>query len=171
MARSLKQQIVIIPIVAPNINWPSFVSQTNNLVGRSPTRSLDAAGLPVGDQFSFIASLAEFQYAASEPWGSVKFSDRILRTLHYAFLCESPIGNIIRRSTDLDIITPEGYDDVFIVSGNLEAFRNAIVSCKDPQIRPFMNALYGVFNKAGLIQIFKRWKITNNSDGTFSFTS
>lgn len=172
----MRSKANVIPIVYPTIDWQSFVTNVNRILGRSPTRSLDAAYLEVGDPFSFIASLAEFQQPSSVPWEAVKNADRLLQALHFVFIVEADnlLASLVRENSNLNIITPIERDAAFIITANLYDLRNAIVEGsgekKDFYLRDLMNKLYNLLVTSNLAAAFKRWNKQSNPDGTFSFT-
>jgi len=68
------------------VDWPKFVTAINNALGRSPTRGLDDYALPVGSPASYVAAIAEFNRAGSNPVTAVKEADRTFAHLSFTFL-------------------------------------------------------------------------------------
>jgi hypothetical protein len=166
---------IIVPIVWPNIDWHNFVVITNDLLGRSPTRSLDAANVPVGDLFSFLGAVEEFQHANSNPRDTVQ-DGLCLRHASISVVCEyeKSVGLDLIRIGNLEVIWPQERDDVFLVSGTLEQFQKSIVRCSHKQysfaLRMFVDCLIILFEQKGLGRIFNKWKRQSHNDGTFSLT-
>lgn len=165
---------MIIPISGTTVDWNGFVTQTKRILGRSPTRSLDSANVPVGNVFSYLAALAEFQHKGTNPFDGVRNANRLLKAVSMTFLCDARPGirELVRQETDLFVIVPDDAIGIFILSGTLFDLRDAIVECSNEkkafELRTFMNSLWLVLGKAGLQDIFKPFSRQQNTDGTYS---
>ena len=71
---------IIDAIVVPNINWHKFVKCAEISTGHSPTRELDAKGIPVGSVSTFLTALQSFQ---NSDIGS------LFRHLSFSFICDT----------------------------------------------------------------------------------
>lgn len=155
----------IIPIIWPEINWFDFVNESNLVLGRSPTRTLDNNNIPVGDLPSFVMAVGGFIYENFDPYHY--FNDFLLEHLSFSFLC---ITDTILRLTERNIIFSYANSSVFLMTGNLFAFKCAILEqCQeytDREIRFFYNYLYLLFCSKGLSKIWNDYKVRKLEDGT-----
>src|SRR4051812_45218336 len=113
----------VIPVVAPQIDWEGFVIESNAALGRSPTASLDAAGVVPGSLKSFVAALGEFQHpgTAPIPYLRSRSSDKALEHLSFTFLFIPPLGGCsLLALGKLNLLMSDG---AALVSGTLRQWR------------------------------------------------
>lgn len=162
---------VIVPIVLPVIDWHKFVVETNAAILRSPTRTLDSHGMPVGSLQSFVASIGGFISEKNDPHNFVQSCSHALKHLHFTFLCYTVpnLSNDIAINTEL--VSTLADDRTFLLSGTLLEFKQSIISCliieSTFDLRLFFNCLYTFFNSIELGMIFQRYRVEMLPDGTF----
>lgn len=165
------------PISMTQIDWNAFVTKVNLTLQRSPTRSLDAAGVTPGLPPSYIAALAEFHCKGAQPNQAMKNSDLYLPHMSFGFLvsCDrETMHQLLIAGGDFSIIMaePGRMKENFIITGTLETWKRAIIkSCQSeafPEIREFMNYFWIFFDKMGFREIFADHRRKDLKDGTFA---
>ena len=158
-------------------DWPRFVSAVNATLGRSPTRELDNCGMTVGSPGTYLAALAEFQKAGSNPLTAVREADRTLEHLSLTFLCavDTPTAlAVLKASYGLAVLgcEPSRGRDNFLLSGSLRNWRTAVVeNCTpgaDPQARAFFNSVWSTLDRLGFRDLFARYQRKDLKDTTFA---
>lgn len=163
----------IIPLVIPQINWTEYVTHANTVLGRSPTRSLDEHRVPVGDLFSFLASMGELQAQGTEPREYVRAAEEALQHLSFSFLIKTDAAttNRIMAFSALHYFASE-QDSFFILTGTLKEWHTSIITCTHKRrafkLRFFFDCMYLWFEQHGLREPFRLYEKKALQDGTFS---
>jgi hypothetical protein len=166
----MKAKPTIVPIVAPKINWHDFVSTIMAMTGRSPTRILDASGIRVGDDLSFLLALNSFQ-------DNQGILSHTLSHVSYTFLVEMKLDDyfILLKETSFDCVDTRRSKDedlIVLISGSLFEWKQAIVTFSDPQrsfwLRYTFNAIYLMLCNSGLSDVFHGIRKTELLDQTLS---
>lgn len=86
----------VVPIVVPQINWHEFVCTSKASLGRSPTRSLDGAGVAPGSLPTFIQAVGEFQNPNTNVISYLRGDACLdaLKLISITFLIEAPKDQI-----------------------------------------------------------------------------
>jgi len=143
------------------IKWDTFLKETTDLTGRSPTRGADASGLNLSDYARFIAALGEFRDGqVLNPIDTLQAAGNILCHVYLSFLISGSSALIFRvgELTELSMSMAKLADNkgrVALVSGNLRQWKDAVVElCKVTQTRVVGNTVSGFFSKLGLQYVF-----------------
>lgn len=167
----------IIPVTCTQVDWSRFVSGTNRLINRSPTRELDNASVQPGLPQHFIPALGEFACKGTTPTQAMKHGELILKHMMFGFLvaCPHPLTfQIVTSGHNLDVLMtePSRGKENFIISGNLATWKSAIINgCSDhaePESREFYNAMWTFFNSFGLGEIFASHRRKDLKDTTWA---
>lgn len=162
----------VIPVVAPNINWEEFVAVVNVTLGRSPTDSLDAAGIAPGTLKTFIAALGEFEHQGTTPvpYLRSRSCDKALEHISFSFIIiDADICGILRlNKLSLLSATP----GVTLMSGTLRQWRETLIegsrARNDHHTRLILNEVSRHFLRFGLSDLFAEYEIVDLRDGTFA---
>ena len=162
-------------ILGTQIDWHAYVSATNNLLGRSPTRSLDTYGMAAGSVISFIGSIGEFEVPGTNPWQYVAEADYQLELIQLGFLVWSDskdeMDYLIRYTCLHKVITID--ETVIILVGNVRVWRDEVVHFMRPgfpkPVREFYTGMHRFMcSKLGMDTIFKSYDRIKQSDGTIA---
>ncbi len=152
--------IKIIPVVCSSVNWDHFVTECNLLLGRSPTRSLDANHLPAGSIDSFLSALDEFRLKDSNPRETSEFTlNHVMITFLmsidrwiYFSLLEKAFRNI-----DLIKASEEKNQVIILASATLKNWKEIILNYNDyPE---FSKGLWDLFHTMGFGRFYKEYRI------------
>jgi hypothetical protein len=156
-------------IASTQVDWPIFVRTINDLTGRSPTRELDAQGVPVGNFGSYLSALSYFQ---NSDRATIVPHFNVLHHASVSFLCDMPEHDFCKlmiAGHELKIlIAPEG---AFIFSGSLAAWKNEVIlkskSITEPSVRLFYNLIFMLFVVQLKMNLWVGYTKTEFPDGTF----
>ena len=163
-------------ISKPEIHWEKFLNASSSLLERSLTSDMDAKKIPVGDCASFIGALATLKNPNADLHVTLRDGDKILRHVSLSFLCfmDAPVFFEFMEHTRLAFInTPsKRIEGVFaIVSGNLETWKDAVLSCskldKSHDLRFLMNKILLILDRQNLGELFGSYSKTSLNDKTF----
>lgn len=119
----------VIPLVWPQVDYPSFISEVTALLGRSPTRSLDEAGLTCDDLKGFLQALGEFQNfgTAPIPYLRSRQCDRALELISVAFLIETTQTGLLDllKLGRVHVLSSE--HTISIISGSFRIWRDLLI--------------------------------------------
>ena len=170
----------VIPLSYSQTNWPDFIELANNVVGHSPTRSLDSANIRPGDPFSFIASLEELINEGTYPRDALLNAGHTLRHVHVSFMAELseyeimdcrniPFLSISEIKGKEPIGRNENFDYLIIISGTLLEWQYSIpllLRNKTKQ-KELFSKIYVWFKKMNLKELFDHYTEEPTSDGFF----
>lgn len=165
----------IIPVTAPNINWEEFVTEANAALGRSPTDSLDAAGIPPGTLRTYIAALGELEQPGTMPVPYLRSRrcDRALEHLSFSFLAIDVDVCALLTLSKLSVIVAR--PGVTLMSGTLKQWREILIdACRaqsELHTRQLLNEISRHFLRFGLNDIFADHVMRDLTDGTFALES
>lgn len=144
----------IIPLSVPRINWKDFIEVTQEVLGISPTRGLDANNIKLDSPAAFPACLT----FDNKPVEALANSDAVLRHSYATFMIVGSRKEItwIATRVCLERLYKSGEDESFIVlSGNMLQWKQEIVwalrehSYAPKYIRDIFDQLLCAFKKAG----------------------
>ena len=166
------------PITLPLIGWDVYMKNTKAALGRSVTRSLDAAALAPGSYLSFIQTLGEFQQPKTAPVTYLQTEDSLqaMEHLYFSFLfdLEDPAPMHLLKFGHIKVFFSTDNNHVFIGSASLRAWREVIVTglhiTESTATRKILMGLLDVFSVIGLSSVFSRMKRTMQDDGTITIT-
>ena len=161
-------------IASSTIRWDTFLKETMDLTGRSPTKGTDASGLNLSDYARFITALGEFRdQRVSNPIDTMQEANAILCHVYLSFLISGSSALIFRvgELTELSMVMAKLADNkgrVALVSGNLRQWKEAVVElCKVTQTRAVGNIVSGFFFKLGLQYVFSDFNRKTLPTGLF----
>ncbi len=162
--------MVAVELVAmTQVNWSSFLTCAA-AVRRSPMREIDARGFPPNTPASYIAALGELESPGRTPEQVLVQCSHLLRHVSASFfaVCDRDTFLRLAVTTELKLC---GDERGFVVSGNLEEWREAVVGAttgREPfEMRLLMDKFVYAFDCAGLSPIFCLWQKTAMPDQTF----
>lgn len=165
----------VIPVIAPQINWEEFVTEVNKTLGRSPTDSLDVAGIAPGSLKTFIAALGEFEHQGTlpVPYLRSRSCDKALEHISFSFLIiDADIGGVLRLGK-LSILAAD--QRTTLMSGTLRQWRETLIegsrARNDHHTRLILNDVSRHFFVFGLRDIFADCDVVDLKDGTFALES
>lgn len=166
----------VTPIALTNVAWQLYVNNASELLGQAPTRGVDRCSSKLSDYAKYTASLAEFQSKdETDARSSLRRPGPHLRHLFFSILISESPGVILRiaEGSDLDVISaPAGKSRAAVVSGNLDVWRNAILTFCDASapktVRELFNDVKAMLDQLGLADIFHGYSSVNQRDGTFA---
>lgn len=163
-------------IAATGVDWSRFVTNTESMIGRSPTRQLDKCCIEVGSLPTYLASLAEFNLQGSNPVAMGEFDPRLMEHMHFTFLlsCDPAVlMTLLKTSKDVKVISaePAKNRENVIMTASLLAWRDMIIlSCRrevDSDTRAVFNGIWTILAKLGFKDIFAGYRRKDVSDHTF----
>ena len=150
----------VIPLAAPQINWHEFIDLTLKVIGRSPTRSLDAVSFKVGDPFSFIASLEEIIQEGTSPRDAVLRATFTLEHVSFSFLAHLSDREFYQyrnlpfihvSSFEGKVVHRENPDHLLLLTGNLLEWKTLLNNDIEDEL--FITVLH-LFRKMNLRELF-----------------
>ncbi len=143
--------MLVVPIATTHIDWHNYVKIVAQSLGRSPTRSLDSANLPVGGAESFLVSLGEFTKENIDPYDFLDNSQNCFSHYYITFFAEItnkeytkliPVFNGLVLS-----ISNSNFENVkMIITGSIYSWRSTILQYMTQHdnivIREFLNEIY-----------------------------
>lgn len=117
-----------IPISATRVDWNTFLLASQRAIGRSPSASLDAAGLPVSGLAPFVAAVSEFSMKGSNPIKSMRGDSFAQVHLTFTFMVNLDRQYFFELAQYNLFVSPAYGVDVALVSGNLRQWSRATSS-------------------------------------------
>lgn len=148
----------VIPLTMPQISWPAFIEQCQEVLGCSPTRKLDKKGIGLLDPRAFVLA------ANMENKDSMREG---LRLVSFSFLVEGTVSTFldIAKYFDLEIFfkeNPKTSKGLMILSGTLLQWIVAIKQgCNtewDTEIIIIFNECFDHFVKVGFSNLWEDCK-------------
>lgn len=165
----------VIPIAAVNVSWQTYIDSAAELLGHAPSRGIDASPSKLSDFARYTASLAEF--AAKQEIDPLAVLRQPGPHLHHTFfsfmVCEkhTTILKIAEDAALAVISTSAGKERAAIISGTLDAWRNAvIVFCVknvSRDLRELFNEFKRIFDHIGLRDIWYNYRVRGLPDKTY----
>lgn len=164
----------VTPIIAPAFDWQMFMTEAHAALKRSPTASMNMAGMKPGLLKTVIPALGEFQHehTPAVPYLKSRESEQVLGHLHVSFLVEAAAETISRllALARLNVITPDDCKTVAILSGSLRDWKDVVVANArlkaEPDVREVATAVHACLVKAGLGDLFAGCDARKHHDGT-----
>lgn len=159
----------IIPIVQPQIDWTAYLMTAQKVLGVSISMDFDRAKIqPSALAFVVSANTLNQQTPASD------IDVPATRHLSYAFLliALSDSYHDLIEETSLNLTSSETARPGFriaIVSGNLEQWKQAVVSCsnsENPDVRVFADKIRQYFESIRLGGLWTHYTKTKSKDQT-----
>jgi hypothetical protein len=173
------EEIILIPeialVTAPQVDWPTLCKNFTELVGHSPTRSLDRVGWTISDPQALIPVLTSFSEYGCDAHESLREPRRAWDHMFFSFLihCDKEILTELLGSADLRVlhtITSKG-DSLLYVSGSLtQWFTSTLVFCTEgcsKDLRFIFDSVVLNLEKKGFKDIWLPYRKTFIKDKTF----
>jgi hypothetical protein len=163
----------ILSIIQPNINWPDFLKGARAALGYDPSKiGLDR---PLSDPARFLAIAAKFKdVGANDALVNLRTAGSTLRFLNYGFLVLSDLDTMfeLMQYTRLDVATNTTItrDNIAIVSGNLETWRDSIIELSQnnsTNVRILIDKIFIAFGRLGLGELWSDYRKKPLPDTTF----
>lgn len=165
--------LTLVPISQIEIDWKTFLRVGHEVLGRSPTTTIDEKWLKFNKCVSdYLSVLKEIQQPGADPFG---LAGSLLDHVHVGFLL------ITTKSATLSIVTTSRLratpvqskqEDYYltVISGNLSEWRTALLDCcvdsVSTTVREFGTRAYEFFDQAGLRQFMLAGTKVSMADGT-----
>lgn len=168
------QNLDVIPIVIPQLNWDYFLLKCRNMLGKNVSDSIDS-GLVKKDVLGFLVSLAEAKDCKAPVITITNNPGHILQHTSYSFLAEVT-HEVMLQIAEINqiyyLIIPTGkHVQLCLMSGTLEQWYGAVLnSCSDlvsQEIRLLFDKILIFFEQMGLGAIWLRHKKVTLPDKTF----
>jgi hypothetical protein len=169
--------IEVIPIAAPNLDWNALIRTAMRVLGRSPTRGLDAAGQQIGDYRAYVVALTDLLYPGVTPHYAMKVANEALDHLWFSVMVHGDASELlgIIQKADLRIMVCDSSSNLklAIVSGTLSEWRRAIqnhlaqATTGETEVRRFYGTMIVLFEQLGLGELWMNYEKNLLPDGTF----
>lgn len=169
--------IEVIPLAVPNLDWNALIQTSVKMLGRSPTRGLDAAEQRIGDYRAYVVALTDLLYPGVVPHYAMKVANEALDHLWYSMMVYGDVSELlgIIQKADLRIMVCETPSNLklAIVSGTLAEWRRAIQNhlanamTGETEVRRFYGTMIVFFEQLGLGELWMNFEKNLLPDGTF----
>jgi hypothetical protein len=78
--------IEVIPLAVPNLDWNALIQTSMRVLGRSPTRGLDAAEQRIGDYRAYVVALTDLLSPGVSPHFAMQIANEALDHLWYSVM-------------------------------------------------------------------------------------
>lgn len=161
----------VVPIVAPQINWDGFVTESYKVLGRSPTASLDVAGITPGSLKTFICSLGEFESegTAPVPFLQSRGCDKSIEHISFSFLIiNADICGVLKLGKPSVLVAS---NRAALMSGSLRQWREILIEgcrtrCQGDTLS-ILSEIYRHFLCFGLHELFAMIELISLKDGNY----
>jgi hypothetical protein len=162
--------IMVILVSITTVDWPTFIKEANNILGRSPTRGIDAKGIK--DQLpGYLAAIDSINNPNSDPTIVLKNAVIILEHVHLGFLIETTDAAKILEAT---LLRGTVGQDLSLFSGTLGQWKSAVLEfCNEKynyKLRQIFNEVYLILRQFGLVDIFAGHHTQTSTHKTFTLT-
>jgi hypothetical protein len=166
---------ILQPIAITKVDWKEYIKIFQDVLGKSPTRELDAANIPLTDAAAFLATL-----------GGEKIPVENLRKVGTSFnhfmvsmvtLIDSDFYLILTSQTYLRIIPWQAKKQYLcLISGTMKEWHDSIIRSLDIQLftdtnselRFFMNLVLETFERLGFKEVWSKYQKVYHIDNSFS---
>lgn len=165
-------QIVALPIVQHEVNWPLLLSSVGQALGRDISSAKDRKG--VSHLPAYISTIEDVLGNEALPEQRVQDAFWSLRHLHLSFLTFVPNDVLIAlQETNIAVSSADTTNylvKVAFMSATLLDWK--LVICNPAQyekhiVRQFLNVIYKRIEELGFSRIFYDYKRRSQADGTF----
>lgn len=165
--------VEVIPVSMTQVDWPTYLRTCLEVTKTNPAKNLDAAGIPIKTPFSFIASLDCFKGGIESPNNAVRDAGFSLRHFSFGFLILCGRGCRDDLSSYSDLAIDDGGQNLYLVTGTLLQWQQTLLTnlsnkklpCSE--FRDVLNRVISLLEQAGLVDLFRGFRKTSQSDGTF----
>lgn len=152
--------IELVPVIAPQVDWPKLLSVANTVLGSSISESFDAAKIPLSPK-AFIVSMNDLNQ--TKP--ALELDVASIRHLSYTFMTILMEGAYLALIEETRLIFTSSTTTrpglrVAIISGNLLDWKEAVVCCSgssNPDVKLFGNKVKQYFDQIGLSDLWKHY--------------
>jgi hypothetical protein len=162
----------VAPLAISQVDWASYIKVCQEVLGYSPTRGLDDAGIDINDPCSFLATLS----LDNKPLENLrKAENTAFNHIMFSFIGVMDLETVmtIMAGTQLQCLYRKGRQDhLVIMSGTMDRWFRAIVVGCDPDselfgFRMIMNQCYLHFSRTGFKEVWGRYEKIDLGDTTF----
>jgi len=166
----------IIPIITPQVDWPTLAKNAETVLGYNPLKKADATDRELSDSARLLAVLSAFRCREAEPLESIRNAGSLLKHLQYGFLVAGDRESILEISaaSELTLTINQSVTDALavIVTGNMKEWRVASIEHCVPSapysVRAFFDQVILYFQKVGLGEVWSDMRKTpHKKDKTF----
>lgn len=162
--------VEVAPIARTQVDWQALLQLAKQVLGRSISAGVDNRKQVVGDLRSYLAVLGELDIEGSDPDAVLREAGSLLRHVHYGFLVATATDLRVDVLAESDLRV-SGESKCFVVSGNLEQWRTAIINgCTSRSkyvVRLFYDKCLAIFEREGLGSVWLMYEKANVADRTF----
>jgi hypothetical protein len=169
--------IEVIPLAVPNLDWNALIQTSMRVLGRSPTRGLDAAEQRIGDYRAYVVALTDLLSPGVSPHFAMQIANEALDHLWYSVMVyastDELLGLIQGANFRMMSAKTVGNLKLAILSGTLSEWRKSIVYYlrtkpeSDSEVRRFYGTMIVFFEQLGLGELWMEFEKNLLSDGTF----
>jgi hypothetical protein len=165
--------IEVQPLTVQEVNWQPFINACKGVLGKSPTRGLDSAGIDTKSPKAFLG-VADFKNHPLDNIRNGGVTNNTYSLIHFGFFAIVPdwlIAEIATVTTLTLQSSDNGRTEILIMAGTLKDWRSSVISgCGDqrsPECRTVFNKIYEHYKLIGLRDVWKEYETFPFSDGTF----
>lgn len=152
------------PIALTSVDWKSFIEETQELLGYSPTRGLDECTINIADAQSFLSCLN----LENKPKQALMDGGQHFKHVHVTFMggIDSDLLVEILSKTSLSILTRERKKDyVCIITGSVQDYHDAILMSGSDGYLDFTTSVLLHLEKGGFKDVFQKYNRTRKPHG------
>lgn len=153
-------------IASTEVDWTKFLQEADNIIARSPTKSLDKQGTGAFGLAAFLACIGECQKPNTDPVKALRYNSDLLRHVALSFLIHTTKDSIfeIMQVTTLAI-------SGIVATGNLAQWQSAVITCCSEntlfETRLLFDKIYILIDRIGLGEVWSLHNKRKLTDGTF----
>lgn len=164
----------VFPVAMTSIDWPSLIKMTNDKMGRSITRPLDAAGIKHNTPAGYISALGVFDNSKANASSVIKDVGGGLGA-HFSitfliFMEQESMLRFLTLARNMYLCINEEQNGV-IATGAVNLWVSACKSgcyrLESVEIRGIFNRILYFMEQAGLRDLWSGWIREKLNDGTF----
>ena len=163
--------IKVEPLGITQINWNLYIKFTQNILGVSPTRGIDAAHIDLNHPSAFIATIP----IGNKPHENLADKYNLaLGLMSFSFIIKAELQaslKLARYTKELDAYPQIGDNDVLIIlNGTLKDWIEVIRKCSRSsvckEVRYIINCCYIYFKRGGFSRIWDKYDEITLKDGS-----
>lgn len=159
-----------------NIDWNNLLLASQQVLGRSISKTLDDAGLAPKVPVGLLTVLSELKSEGSKPMDIMNNPGFALDHVSYSILCLSLQDSIfdVMQYTELRVVTAKSESGTILsyITGTLGQWRSAIINGlsknSSKSFREFLDSCLLEFDKEGLSPLFNEFDRVDLADKTFT---
>ena len=164
----------VYPLSITQPNWEIFIKVSQDVLGYSPTRGLDADGLNPKSPCAFVASL-DFNNKPKLNLRTSAYKNNLLAHMHVSFIiiAHEDIIEDFAMYTNLKIIIKRNHKKhIIVLTGSMQDWYDAIIKCcahiVHSEVRGSMNIIHQHLEKGGFHELWSRYTKVYMPDETYT---